>query len=202
MFDAAVERQQPLRVLRSVAGDSVRLFAVSRSTAPGVLPVTRWQFQRGYPAQKPVVTIGSGGFIIIGLKQPGRPAWHYAPLAARYGGPVRVSRPAAAFLRGYQLGGGYTPGPVLAVAALAAVAGSLLALSRRISPAGRDLARACLLLFVSSAAVLLASDIYEFSWRYQLPALVTLVPAGALGLAACWERAAAGRRRRPARPAP
>ena len=32
-------------------------------------------------------------------------------------------------------------------------------------------------------AVLLASDLFEFSWRYQLPALVTLPPAGALGLA-------------------
>ncbi len=28
----------------------------------------------------------------------------------------------------------------------------------------------------------LASDLFEFSWRYQLPALVTLVPAGALGI--------------------
>jgi hypothetical protein len=32
--------------------------------------------------------------------------------------------------------------------------------------------------------VLLVSDLFEFSWRYQLPALVTLVPAGALGIAA------------------
>ena len=31
-------------------------------------------------------------------------------------------------------------------------------------------------------AVLLVSDLFEFSWRYQLPALVTLVPAGALGI--------------------
>ncbi len=28
----------------------------------------------------------------------------------------------------------------------------------------------------------LVSDLFVFSWRYQLPALVTLVPAGALGL--------------------
>jgi hypothetical protein len=28
------------------------------------------------------------------------------------------------------------------------------------------------------------SDLFEFSWRYQLPALVTLPPAGALGIAA------------------
>ena len=32
-----------------------------------------------------------------------------------------------------------------------------------------------------AAAVLLAADSYEFSWRYQLPALVTLPAAGALG---------------------
>ncbi len=29
---------------------------------------------------------------------------------------------------------------------------------------------------------MLVSDLFEFSWRYQLPALVTLVPAGVLGL--------------------
>jgi hypothetical protein len=32
--------------------------------------------------------------------------------------------------------------------------------------------------------LLLASDAFEFSWRYQLPALVTLPPAGALGIVA------------------
>jgi hypothetical protein len=35
---------------------------------------------------------------------------------------------------------------------------------------------------VTGAAVLLGSDVFQFSWRYQLPALVTLPPAGALGL--------------------
>jgi len=32
--------------------------------------------------------------------------------------------------------------------------------------------------------LLLASDAFEFSWRYQLPALITLPPAGALGIVA------------------
>ena len=36
---------------------------------------------------------------------------------------------------------------------------------------------------VSAAALTLASDLFEFSWRYQLLALVTLAPAGALGIA-------------------
>jgi hypothetical protein len=36
----------------------------------------------------------------------------------------------------------------------------------------------------SAVAVLLGADLYEFSWRYQLPALVTLPMAGALGATA------------------
>jgi hypothetical protein len=32
--------------------------------------------------------------------------------------------------------------------------------------------------------VLLGADLYEFSWRYQLPALITLPIAGALGATA------------------
>jgi hypothetical protein len=39
-----------------------------------------------------------------------------------------------------------------------------------------------LLFLTSGAALMLVSDMFEFSWRYQLPALVTLVPAGALGM--------------------
>ena len=31
-------------------------------------------------------------------------------------------------------------------------------------------------------SLLLVSGLFEYSWRYQLPALVTLVPAGALGI--------------------
>ena len=60
---------------------------------------------------------------------------------------------------------------------------SVALLRRRLDPATRQLALACLLCFLSGACVILASDTFEFSWRYQLPALVTLVPAGALGIA-------------------
>jgi hypothetical protein len=55
-------------------------------------------------------------------------------------------------------------------------------LRRHASPAQRATATACVLTFLSAVAVLLASDLFEFSWRYQLPALVTLPPAGALGI--------------------
>ena len=46
----------------------------------------------------------------------------------------------------------------------------------------RDVSVACLLFFATAVILLLASDAFEFSWRYQLPALVTLPPAGALGI--------------------
>jgi hypothetical protein len=39
-------------------------------------------------------------------------------------------------------------------------------------------------MFTSAAAVLLISDAFEFSWRYQLPALITLPPAAVLALTA------------------
>jgi hypothetical protein len=69
------------------------------------------------------------------------------------------------------------------VCVLAGLAGSAVALlRRRLDPATRQLALACLLCFLSGACVILVSDMFEFSWRYQLPALVTLVPAGALGI--------------------
>lgn len=69
----------------------------------------------------------------------------------------------------------------------------------RPEPDRRRLALGCLLFFATAAAVLPVSDAFEFSWRYQLPALVTLPPADALGLA-CLARSA--RRRAPGGRAP
>jgi hypothetical protein len=93
-----------------------------------------------------------------------------------------VTRPLAVALRGYQLHGGYTPGPVFLLAALAGLAGTcMVAIRRREYPAT---ATACLLSTGMAIILLLGSDAYEFSWRYQLPAVVLLPPAGILGVAA------------------
>jgi hypothetical protein len=43
---------------------------------------------------------------------------------------------------------------------------------------------ACLLWLAAGLGLLLAADLYQFSWRYQLPALVTIPPAAALALSA------------------
>jgi len=194
-FDRAVLEQQTPRVAAAIGNDALKLFAVDRVTSAGDTPITRWQFQRGYPSYMDVA-VTSAGIVIVGLKQVGGPIV-YAPLNPAYGGRVSVSRPLAAFLRSYQLDGGYTPGPLLLLATLLGLAGSLAGLlRRRASAAQRQLTLACLLFFTAGAADLAMSDLFEFSWRYQLPATVTLIPGGALGAAVIigWTRSRLGRR--------
>jgi len=166
-FNRRVLTEQPLRVLDAYSRDVAKLFAPARTGSPGDTPIARWQFQTVFPYYPPHASV-----------QVVRTA------AGRFGGGMpAVWRPVAAFLRSYQLGGGYTPGPLLAIFTVAALIGSAAALRRRAGPGTRQLALACLLFFTSAAAVTLVSDLFEFSWRYQLPALVTLPPAGALGIA-------------------
>jgi hypothetical protein len=165
-FNQRVLTQQPLRLLSAYAHDLGKLFG-PRAQDAGDTPISRWQFRRTYPF----------------FPHAGRALVDQA--VRQYGGgkPV-VWRPVAAFLRSYQVDGGYTPGPLFAFFAMAGVAGSAALLRRGRQPATRELALACLLFTASAVGVLLVSDQFEFSWRYQLPALVTLVPGGALGAAA------------------
>jgi hypothetical protein len=168
-FAWEVIRQQPLRVATSVARDAVRLFAVTRDGSSRITDITRFQFQTSYPLYPPATT---------------------ARLDKRmaHGSPV-VAKPLARWLRGYQLDGGYTPGPMLAACLIAAEL-ALIAAALASQPWGRrrrwradpELTAACLLATLSGGGTLLASDFYEFSWRYQLPAFVTLPLAGALGV--------------------
>jgi len=176
----AVFRQQPMRVVGDIAKDSVKIFALTRDTEQGDTPIKRWQFQTSYPYYPP------------GITQYGTNSASKLFAAAGGGGPARAYRPAAVVLRGYQLHGGYTPGPVFLLTLLAGIAG-IFTWRRR-----RDLALACLLVTGSAVAVLLGADLYEFSWRYQLPALVTLPVAGALGATAIMQYV---RERRAAAPA-
>ena len=48
-FDQAVLTQQPLRVVKGIAGDAIKVFALTRDTNPGDPPIARWQFQAGLP---------------------------------------------------------------------------------------------------------------------------------------------------------
>ena len=190
-FNHRVLTQQPERLLGAYGRDVLKLFAVTRTTSPGDTPISRWQFQKTYPY-----------FTSHATRKFARTA------AERFGGGApAVWRPVAAFLRSYQLGGGYTPGPLLALLSAAGLAGSVAAFRRRRPgqagrepAAGRQQALACLLFFGVGAFVTLVSDLFEFSWRYQLPVLVTVVPAGALGISVIIG-AVRGRRGAPAAPA-
>jgi hypothetical protein len=179
-LDSAVEHQQPGRVVAAIARDSVRLFALTRDPVESVTPISRWQFQDSYPVYPPWVSLGRHQMIIVGVQKQA-----FTPFTYQRVGPAQVDKPVAALLRSYQLGGGYTPGPLLALFTLAGVAGSVLALLRRTrgTRAGQ-LAVACLLFTATAVAMLLVPDVLEFSWRYQLPAVVTLPPAGVLGFSA------------------
>ena len=186
---SAIEHQQPLRVVVSIAQDSLRLFAVTRPPTPWISPISRWQFQTGYPTYPHWVTLGQGNVIVVGLQRKAFGMFRFHPLSPAYGGPARVDRPIAEFLRSYQLNGGFTPGPLLLLFALAGLAGSLLTLIRRARGArGRQLGLGCLLFTATAVVVLLVPDLLEFSWRYQLPALITLPPAGVLGISAILAR--------------
>ena len=166
----------------------MRLFALTRDGDPEITSIARWQFQTFYPTYPHRYTMAA-----------------FTRLARQYGGggDLVAVKPAATILRDYQLGGGYTPGPLYATGLVAGLLGSLTGLARRKTrtaadrpadtqlaataadrPADTQLAAACLLVTLSAAVLLLSSDAYEFSWRYQLPAVVMLPVAGALGLTA------------------
>jgi hypothetical protein len=187
-FERTVMRQQPLPVLRSIDRDFVKVFALTRHQSPGDSPINRWQFQTAYPTYPPLITLR----YVAGVR-PG-------------GGTPAVTKPLATALHAYQLHGGYAPGPLLAAAGLLGLAGAL-GIAGRDNPASRGglgpsgsgvspggsvsprtmqtaLTRACLLVTLTAGTVLLASDVFEFSWRYQLPALVTLPAAGTLAITA------------------
>jgi hypothetical protein len=165
-FSSAVLSQQPGRVLDAYGRDVLKLFAVTRVTTTGDPPISRWQFQATFPYFSPHAT----------------PAIVRAAVTRFGGGKPAVWRRVAAFLRSYQLDGGYAPGPLLALCVLTGLAGSAFVLRRRAAQALRERALACLLFVGSAVWLTLVSDLFVFSWRYQLPALVTLVPAGAIGI--------------------
>jgi hypothetical protein len=184
-FAYAVIKQQPMRVIGDITRDSIKIFALTRNTVEGDTPIKRWQFQNVYPTFPPGITVSGSNSATNLFAQAGG------------GGQARVRRPLAVGLRYYQLHGGYTPGPVLLLSLLLGLAG-IFTFGRRRDP--DNLSLACLLITGSAVAVLLGADLYEFSWRYQLPALVTLPIAGAIGATAI-ARQVRNRRERKASPA-
>jgi hypothetical protein len=114
-FNNAVLTQQPTRVLGSYVADVGKVFALSKVATPGDTPVWRWQFQTHYPFRAPHATLAQVQSAITKFGGGNPAVWH----------------PGATALRDYQLGGGYTPGPLLALCGLAGLAGSTAAVIAR-----------------------------------------------------------------------
>jgi Glycosyl transferase family 2 len=159
-FALTVLREQPWDVVGAVLADFAKGFAPGRTSAPTDVPVARWQFQTHFP-----IWAGTTAETV------------YA--TTTYGGQlptVYLDLDLAGFLRDYQLGGGFTPGPVLVVCGILGLLGGF-GIRRR-----SGIRAATMLVTGMAGTVLFVSAMFEFSWRYQLPALVLLPLAGVLGL--------------------
>ncbi|MFN2495950.1 MAG: glycosyltransferase [Pseudonocardiaceae bacterium] len=160
-FARQVFANQPLDLSGAVLGDFVKGFRPVRADAEDDAPVARWQFQSSYPYW-----------------------WHkenVETVALQFGDvPIAVHRELAALLRGYQLTVGYTPGPLLGLALVVGLLGGFgFGRARR-----SGIRAASLLVSGLGGTVLLTAAAFEFSWRYQLPGLVLLPLAGAMGITA------------------
>src|SRR6266536_1580802 len=113
---------------------------------------SRWQFQTSYPQYPPYMTIFSGQVLFTSFSPEGAVRWIWTAQGFGGGSPA-VTMPLASFLRGYQLGGGYTSGPLFAFATVAGLAGTLSLARRHATTAQRDAARACLLTLPPAAAL-------------------------------------------------
>jgi hypothetical protein len=162
-FARTVILHQPLDYGRIVLHDFLRGFAPTRTRHAGELPISRWQF----PVQYPIFSRRTAKALRTHGEMPPR------------------TRPALArFLRGYQRFG-YVSNLLLGlglVAALLAAAG--------VGRARHSGLRSAALLFALMALAVLVPvvAVNQFTWRYQIPQLVLLPPAAAIGLTALLRR--------------
>ena len=161
-FSHYVIKHQPLAFAEAVGHDFLQLFLSPHDDVNDGTAVSRWQFQTTYPQFPPPLSVTTE------LATYG----HTAP---------SVNVGVAQVLRDYQLGGGYTPDAAYAVFLLAGLGGAL-GLTRSARRSG--LRAWCALWTGTGVILLLAADVFLFSWRYQLPALITLPIGGAYGIAA------------------
>jgi hypothetical protein len=155
-FAMLVFRQQPLDVTRAILIDMGKNFWPTKAQFYNDVDVARWHFQDAYPDF-------NGNLETI----------------AAFGAEPEVDLPLARLLISYQRFG-YTPGTLLGIALLVGLLAGAGVGRARHSP----LRSACLAWTFVGATVVLLPAVYEFSWRYMLPGLVTLPVAGGLGLTA------------------
>ncbi len=180
-FGRSIIRHQPLDYLQTAVGNFTRYFAPGDPVGPKDNSVRPLQFLTSYkptpwrPLYPPADPYNTNWTWPEGIK--------YQVIPARWGfdlkqQEVKVNAPLARVLRAYQHVG-RTPGPLLALALLIAVAPAL-------QPVGKDRrylrAGALLLAALGVLVLIMPSAVGTLDYRYRLPVLVFLPAAGALGL--------------------
>lgn len=180
-FGRAVILAQPLDYARVVARDYVKYFSAT-SPQRREPNVTRWRFVRDLEEADPHPTVA---------RFRGSP-----PPSSGLNQRFTIVRGLATFLRNYQ-SIVYTYGPLLALFALVALAGSVLPRSTD----DDDVRPEVILLTLSGLALLLLPTMTAvYHYRYVLVALPLLPPAAALAASRIWARRETARR--PMRPTP
>ncbi|HEY1571902.1 MAG TPA: hypothetical protein VGG05_11190 [Pseudonocardiaceae bacterium] len=167
-FAKQVILHQPVTVALAVLEDFGKGFLPYHFSLPGDPPTWLWQFSRTTPL-----------FTVDPTSNPAGAFDQTNAYAIKYGHrPLHTIAPLAAFLHYYQYGG-YTPGPLLFGMLVLGLIGGLGRRGRRSGLAG-----VTMLTTGVAFTVLFTAALFEFSWRYQLPGLVLLPLAGALGITA------------------
>jgi hypothetical protein len=159
-FALLVFRQQPLDTARAILIDMGKNFWPTKAQFYHDVDVARWHFKDAHADY-------NGNLEMI----------------AAFGAEPEVDLPLARLLISYQRFG-YTPGTLLGIALLVGLLAGAGVGRARHSP----LRSACLAWTFVGATVVLLPAVYEFSWRYMLPGLVTFPVAGALGVTALLDR--------------
>ena len=168
-FDLKIIEHQPLDLANHAIADYIRQFQPTHTVPPSLAEANTF-FQVGYPAPR-----------IMGISD----ADATSAISTYFGGPpLSANIGLDRFLRDYQKVV-YTWGPLLAVAQVL----GLLAIVGIGKARGSGRRAECLVLW-SSGVVLFFFTVasFEFSFRYLLPTLTVIPPAGVLAMAMIWPR--------------
>ena len=181
-FARRILLHQPGPYLAQTAHDVAHYFAPGHSISHKDFGIQSWQFLTTSTPDPWTPVVPPADYYIGVWTNPGPHTQYQVKVGNQGFGNTRVSPHfsprLAALLRHYQHFG-YTPGPVLAGCLLLAALGSV----GRLDPADRRRRGVALLLAAGGLFVLLAPAMTAvFDYRYQLPTLLLLPPAGALGL--------------------
>ncbi|GAC1342858.1 MAG: hypothetical protein NVSMB29_14990 [Candidatus Dormibacteria bacterium] len=196
-FAARILIHQPGAYFEQTAHDVLHYFAPGHSGGHQDFPVQSWQYLTDFTPDPWTPVVPPDNFYVGEWTNPGPHTQFQVKVANQGFGNTEVTphfRPRLARgLRTYQVLG-YTQGPVLAGCLLLA----LVAACGRLEAADRHSRAVALLLASAGLFVLLAPAMTAvFDYRYQLPTLLLLPPAAALGITLIEHRLRGRRSRAP-----